>query len=194
MKLFLYGALLATLMILSCNATAVSTPTPELPSPAPPSPTAEILEASDPPDIEPPEGFKKYQDSQVGVSVFMPESWVVSEVDPGRFAILQSYPEGKYVGGEAFEPGDTKCDLAILPPDIGIADALQQLKSDPMATITSEQEIVLQSGKMGTRIDVESMGRSLSLITDVNARAIVLTCFGELAPFDEIAITLGGSE
>jgi hypothetical protein len=38
------------------------------------------------------------------------------------------------------------------------------------------------------------MGRSLSLITEVNGRAVVLTCFGELAPFDEIAVTLGASE
>ena len=37
------------------------------------------------------------------------------------------------------------------------------------------------------------MGRSLSLVTEVNERAVVLTCFGELAPFDEIAVTLGPS-
>jgi hypothetical protein len=35
---------------------------------------------------------------------------------------------------------------------------------------------------------------SLSLITEVNERAVVLTCFGKLAPFDEIAVTLGASE
>jgi len=181
-------------MIQSCNPAAVSTPTPEQPSPVPPTPTQKIPEATVPPDLEPPAGFQKYQDSQVSVSIFIPENWVVTNIVPGQFALLQSYPEDKYVGGEAFESGDTKCDLAILPPDISVADALQQVKSDPIATITSEQEIVLQSGKMGTRTDVEGMGRSLSLITDVNARAIVLTCFGELAPFDEIAITLGGSE
>jgi hypothetical protein len=38
------------------------------------------------------------------------------------------------------------------------------------------------------------MGRSLSLVTEINERAVVLTCFGELAPFDEIAVTLGASE
>jgi hypothetical protein len=38
------------------------------------------------------------------------------------------------------------------------------------------------------------MGRSLSLVTEISERAVVLTCFGELAPFDEIAVTLGSSE
>ena len=124
----------------------------------------------------------------------MPESWVVLEVIPGQSAILQSYPEDKYVGGEPFEPGDTKCDLAIRPPDVSIADALHALRSDPTVTIVAEREITLQSGKPGTRVEVDSMGRSLSLITEVDERVVVLTCFGELAPFDEIAVTIGTSE
>ena len=61
-------------------------------------------------------------------------------------------------------------------------------------TIVSKGEIVLQSGKPGTRLEVESMGRSLSLFTEINERVVVLTCFGELAPFDEIAVTLSANE
>jgi heat shock protein HslJ len=34
----------------------------------------------------------------------------------------------------------------------------------------------------------------LKLYDEVNGQAVVLTCFGELAPFDEIAVTLGASE
>jgi hypothetical protein len=129
-----------------------------------------------------------------GVSVYVPESWVVIEVIPGESAILQSYPEDKYVGGGGQHPGDTKCDLTIRPPDIDMASHMQQLKSDPTVTIVSEQEITLQSGKPGTRLEVDSMGRSLSLITEVDERVVVLTCFGELEPFDEIAVTIGASE
>jgi hypothetical protein len=169
-------------------------PTLEQPSPAPPTPTIEIPEPTVSPAFEPPPGFKQYQDSEVGVTVFVPEDWVVVEVDPGRLAILQSYLEGRYVGGEAFEQGDTKCDLTIRPPDIDVASHIQELKSDLVVTIASEQEIVLQSGKPGTRIEVESLGRSVSLITEVNGRAAVLTCFGELTSFDEIAATIGSNE
>jgi hypothetical protein len=38
------------------------------------------------------------------------------------------------------------------------------------------------------------MGRSLSLVTEINERVVVLICFGELAPFDEIAVTLGAAD
>lgn len=75
-----------------------------------------------------------------------------------------------------------------------MADAIQALRSDASATIVSEQEIVLQSGELGTRMEVEGMGPSISLFTEINERAAVLTCFGELAPFDEIATTLGATE
>jgi hypothetical protein len=147
-----------------------------------------------PPAIEPPAGFKQYQDTVAGVLIYVPESWVVDEVDPGRLSILQSYPEDKYIGGEAFEPGDTKCDLLIRPPDIDMAGHIQGLKSDSTVTVVSEREIVLQSGKPGIRMEVDSMGRSISLITEINERVVVLACFGELAPFDEIAATLSASE
>jgi heat shock protein HslJ len=188
------GAQILAFVASSSEALVVATPTLEQPSPVPATPTAEILEATPTPTIKPPAGFKQYQDSVVGVSVFVPESWVVVEVDPGRLAILQSYPEDKYIGGEAREPGDTKCDLTIRPPDFDVVSHIQGLKSDPTVTIVSEQEIVLQSGKPGTRFEVDSMGRSLSLFTEVNERVVVLTCFGELAPFDQIAVTLGAGE
>jgi hypothetical protein len=129
-----------------------------------------------------------------GISVYVPESWVVTGVMPGQFAILQSYPEDKYTGGEAREPGDTKCDLTIRPPDVSVADATQALRSDTFATIVSEQEIVLQSGELGIRMEVESMGSSISLFTEINERTVVLTCFGDFALFDEIAGTLGATE
>jgi hypothetical protein len=125
----------------------------------------------------------------------VPGSWTIVEPGPrGGPTILQSYPENKYVGGEPFQPGDTKCDLTIHPPDTSVADVAPQNRSDPPVTIVSEGEIVLQSGRTGTRFEVESMGRSLSLVTEVNERAVVLTCFGELEPFDEIAVTLDAAD
>jgi len=167
---------------------------PEVPTPVPPTPTAEPTEIPPPSAFEPPAGFKQYQDSVTGISVYVPESWVVTGIVPGQFAILQSYPEDKYIGGEALKPGDTKCDLTIRPPDVDVTSHIQGLKSDPSVTIVSEGEMVLQSGKPGTRLEVDSMGRSLSLVTEVNERDVVLTCFGDLAPFDQIAVTLGAGE
>jgi heat shock protein HslJ len=183
------------------EAAAVKTPTPEQPSPvpptptpAPPTPTAEATENPPPPAFEPPAGFKQYQDSMTGISVYVPDSWVVTGVVPGQFAILQSYPEDKYPGGGGQHPGDTKCDLTIHPPEVSVADVVGQAGSNPDLTVVSEQEIVLQSGEPGIRREVVSMGPSISVYTEVNERAVVLTCFGEFALFDEIAGTLGAGE
>jgi heat shock protein HslJ len=170
-------------------AAATHTPVPLTATPTPEPPTAT------PPALEPPAGFKRYVDAVSGVSLLVPESWTI--VEPGLHGgptIFRSYPEDKYVGGEGFQPGDTKCDLTIHPPDISLADVVPQNRSDPPVTVVSEQEIVLQSGRPGTRFEVESMGRSLSLITEINQRVVVLACFGELAPFDRIAVTLGTDE
>jgi heat shock protein HslJ len=161
----------------------------------PPTPTAKATEIPPPPAFEPPAGFKRYVDTGSGVSLWVPESWTVIEPGPhGGPTILMSYPQDKYVGGEGRKPGDTKCDLYIHPPDVSVTDAIQALRSDPLATILSEQEIVLQSGELGIKMEVESMGPSNSLFAEVNQRTVVLTCFGELAPFDEIAGTLSASE
>jgi peptidyl-Lys metalloendopeptidase len=164
---------------LSCNTVDFSI----VPAPEPPTAT---------PTPEPPAGFRRYVNGASGVSLWVPESWTIVEPGPhGGSPILQSYPQDKYVGGESRQPGDTKCDLTIHPPGASVADVVQQLRSSPRVTIVSEQEIALQSGRSGMRFEVESMGRSLSLITEINERAVVLTCSGELAQFDEIAITLG---
>ena len=114
MKYLCFGFVFVLLILQSCRSPVVETPTPEQPSPAlpasspeqpspiPPTLTPETLIASQTPTLESPAGFKQYQDSVVGVSIFVPESWVMIEVDPGRLTILQSYPEDKYIGGEAF--------------------------------------------------------------------------------------------
>ncbi len=169
---------------------AVSAAT-ETPPPVLPTPTAEPTPVS-PPVFEPPVGFVPYQDSETGVSVYIPESWVVTGVIPGEFATLQSYPEEKYIGGEAREPGDTKCDLTIRPEDVSLSDAIEAARTDPMTTIISEQELALQSGEPGTRMEINNMGPAMVMYAKVNERTVVLICFGDFAPFDEIASTLGG--
>jgi len=163
-------------------------------TPSPSTPTAEAAGIAAPAAFQPPTGFKKHQDPVTGISVYVPGSWTVTGVLPGQSATLQSYPADKYVGGEPRKQGDTKCDLTIRPRDVSVTDAIQALRSDSLATIVSEKEIVLHSGELGVRMEVESMGPSMSLFTEVNKRTVVLTCFGELAPFDEIAGTLGATE
>lgn len=201
-----FSILLAMLLIQSCSTVVVATPTLEQsspvaltptleqPSPVLATPTTEILAPTSTPTPEPPVGFKQYQDTVVGVSVYIPKSWVVIEVDPGQLAYLQSYPENKYIGGEPFQQGDTKCDFYIRPPGASIAASIQEWKSGPFTTVISEIEIDLRDGRPGTRIEIESMGHSVSLFTEINKRVVVLACFGDISQFDEISVTLGLQE
>jgi heat shock protein HslJ len=176
----------------TCNTVRFSiAPAPEAPT-ATPTPVPPTATPSPEPSTATPAGWKRYVDAASGVSLFVPEGWTVVPPGPqGGTTILSSYPKDKYVGGEARQPGDTKCDLTVHPPGVSVADVVPQTRSDPPVTVVSEQEVVLQSGRTGQRFEVESMGRSLSLVTEVNGRAVVLTCFGEPAPFDAIAVTLG---
>jgi hypothetical protein len=176
---------------LSCNTVRFSVvPAPE---PPPATPVPPTTPAPTPLAFEPPAGFRRYVNGPSDVSLWVPESWTIIEPGP-HSPLLQSYPQDKYIGGEGLQPGDTKCDLTIHPPEVSLADVVRQLGSASGVTIVSEREMVLRSGGSGTRREVESLGRSLSLYAEVSGRAVVLSCFGELAPFDEIAVTLGPSE
>jgi hypothetical protein len=175
---------------LSCNTVRFRI----VPTPEPPTATPTDVPPAATPTPELPTGFKRHVDTASGVTIWVPESWTVVEPGPhGGPTILQSYPQDKYVGGERRQPGDTKCDLYVHPPGTSVADVVPQNRSDPPVTVVSEDEIVLRSGQPGRRFEVESMGRALSLVTEVNEQAVVLTCFGDFAPFDEIAVTLGAS-
>jgi heat shock protein HslJ len=166
-------------------------------TPVPPTPTAAVPTATPVPPTATPvvivasAGFRRYVHGPSGVSLWVPESWTIFEPGPhGGPTILQSYPQDKYVGGGRRDPGDSKCDLYVHSPEVSVADVIPQDRADPPVTVLSQREIVLQSGQTGTRSEVDSMGRLLSLVTEINERAVTLVCFGELAPFDEIADTL----
>ena len=125
-----------------------------------------------------------------GVEVYIPENWSVTGVIEGEFATLQSYPEDKYIGGEAREPGDTKCDLTIRPAGIDVASQIEEITAATMVTVLSEETITLPSGTMATRFEIDSLGLCHSVVTEINGRTVVLTCFGDLTIFDQIAATL----
>jgi hypothetical protein len=180
--LILYTQLDRTLTFQKKGSIVERDPTPDQPeSTSEPTPL---------PTFQPPAGFKEYQDPVVGVSVFIPQSWNVTGVIEGQYAILQSYPEDKYVGGEAREPGDAKCDLNIRPPGEAETDILQAWEADDRTTILSESEISLLSGEPATHFELDSMGRANVVLTRLDEHVIQFTCFGDFTLFDQIAATL----
>jgi heat shock protein HslJ len=170
------------------------TPAPSTSIPTTVTATLEVVEPTQSPGFEPPTGYVEYQDSIAGISIYIPESWSETGVIEGQYAIFQSYPEDKYIGGEGREAGDTKCDLNIRPLGTSADALIQQWETDSRTTIVSDEEIILKSGLIGRRFILESIGRSFSLVTEINDRAISLTCFGNPEPVDGIAQTLSGFE
>ena len=142
-----------------------------------PTQTAEI--------IEPPAGFKEYLDSQTGISISIPEEWYIQNqsVVEGEYAIFSSYPPDKYIGGEARQPGDTKCDLNIKPSAESLDALVQAWESSAITTIVSENEIVLNLGKPATVFVIDSMGRSTILVTEIGDRLVIFSCWGEFDLF-----------
>jgi len=178
-----------TLTFQTRNLVSVATNPPSTESPNQDLPTITPI-----PNFEPPAGFKEYRDIVAGISIYIPENWTVTGVINGQYAIFQSYPADKYIGGEAREPGDTKCDLNIRPVGTSAAEIIQQWESNPRTTIVSDEEVTLKSGLIGRWFVIESMGRSVSFVAEINHRAISLTCFGNPEPFEKITQTLSGFE
>jgi len=146
------------------------------------------------PVYDPPEGYNPYQDPVTGISIYIPQDWIVTGIIEGEYAILQSYPEDKYVGGEMREEGDSKCDLLIRSEGERVEDLIQSWKSNSMTTIVSDEEFIFQSGSSGQRFVIDSMGRAVVFIIEIDQRVVQLTCFGDFSKTDQIAATLQASE
>jgi hypothetical protein len=183
--------LILLIFTLSCRLPVVAAPTPEAPTPL--SPTAAIEQPTPippSPTFEPPAGFREYRDSLAGVSIYLPESWFITGIIEGQYAIFQSYPEDKYVGGEPFQPGDTKCDLNLQIDGSTPQEVLNQWTADGLSTILSQEDVTLTSGLPGLRVELEGWGGSLTMFTTVNDNLIAYTCYGPFEYFNEIAGTI----
>jgi hypothetical protein len=139
------------------------------------------------------EGIKEYADSETGVTITFPATWVVSASIPGQRATLQSFAGTQGTGGEMLEQGDTRCELFITD-EYTPAEFIDQMKSNQAITILAEDAITLESGLAATRVEMESLERSMMLVTEINGLTVLLTCSGDFSLFDEIAGSLRSSE
>lgn len=146
--------------------------------------------------IESPAGFKEYRDAQTGIAIFIPANWYIQSqsIVEGEYAIFSSYSPDKYVGGEARQTGDTKCDLNLNPSANSIDSLVQQWESSSITTIISEKDILLNSGNPGIVFVIDSMGLLTTLVTEVDNRLVQFTCWGESELFDQIAVTLHAND
>lgn len=144
--------------------------------------------------FEPPAGFIPYLDEETGISIYLPETWVVSASMPGQSAIFQSYPIDKYIGGEAREEGDTKCDLTLHPADTTTDEWVAQWEADERTTILNDETIIIRDGISARRLEIDSMGRAITYLVELQGHPVVLTCFGDFSQVDQIAAMLGADK
>ena len=194
MKTYKHTLLFMLLLISACNFPGKG----DVVIPEQPVPTLEQIQeeptpepATDTPEPAPsfsrPDGFIDYSDQIAGVTISYPENWIVTGIIEGDYAIFQSYPLDKYIGGEGFHPGDTKCDLNLSPNAESTEDILAQWTSDGLSEIVSQESLTLASGLPGTRVELEGWGGSYTMFTEIDGRLITFTCYGAFEFFDDIA-------
>jgi len=207
-RFFAVGALfpltVITALLLASCAVPVPAREPDAPASTPSAAAQPALQPTQPADtaepeppaaspVAAPDGFRDYVDSAAGVMISIPESWVVTGIRAGEYAILQSYAEDKYIGGEAREPGDTKCDLNLKADLGGPQDLKAGWEESPIATVLTEETLTLSSGQTAYRFEIDSMGRANVLLTGIEGRWVLFTCFGEMQVFETVAGTLRGA-
>jgi len=109
--------------------------------------------------------------------------------------MLQSFAPSEFAAG-GIPPGETKCDMRILPSGSRIADEIRAARvNGPDTTVLSDTEIALASGVPAVRIESDiSVGPMVSFFTTVQERVVVLSCFGDFRQVDEIGSTIDGCE
>jgi len=184
-KLFTFGII--CLLISGCISITIEGVEETAPAPAVHN---ETVDPTPLPTIAPPTGFRLYQLPGSRIGVYIPGDWVVTGEIYGEFAILQSYPEDKYIGGEGRQPGDTKCDMRIKPPGTNFNDLVLEVRSNPNSTIISEEEVILNAGEKAIRFEINNLGQSLFMVADIEREVVSLVCFGNLDHFNQMAFTL----
>jgi len=195
--LLIVSALLSSCNLPASPASPVTAETPQViptqtalaPTDVPASPTPEPS-PSPVPEFTLPPGYQDYSDAQAGITISIPGSWSVTGIREGEFAILQSYPENKYIGGEPREEGDTKCDLNLNPSTSSPDDLKAGWEESSISTLLAEGSLTLPGGQAAYRFEIDSMGRANLILAELDGQTVTFTCFGELSVFDPIAETL----
>ena len=142
--------------------------------------------------FETPVGFREYRDSETGITIYIPEDWYIQNqsIVEGKYAIFSSYSPDKYIGGGVRQPDDIKCDLNLDLDVDSIGALVEQWDASSITSIISEREIVLDSGSFGTIFVIDSLGYSTTLVSELDNRLVLFTCWGDFEYFEQIAVTL----
>ncbi len=143
------------------------------------------------PAVTTPGNAQTYRNDTIGFEVDYPAGWIVEEA--GDTDIMWS--ERLTGPGHDGVPGNVvKIDITTEPNTTMTLEELaarqKQIIADNNGQILLEEAITLPSGLKAVRLGVSGFGESVTLWTVINGHPVMLTGFGDLARFDEVANTL----
>ena len=135
--------------------------------------------------------MQTYRNLAYGVEVDYPAGWIVESSGDG--AILWSKQPDR-VGVSGVPADVAKIDLG---GELGSTVTLDELVArqkkgvaEVNGKILSEEEWTLANGLRAVRMSASAIGDNVALLTVVNGHPVVLTGYGDVSRFDEVARTL----
>lgn len=145
------------------------------------------------PTVTPEPIISTYRNTLAGFELDYPVGWLLDEA--GDTDILWSQrPTGPGAGGM---PSDVvKIDVSSEPNTTMTLEELVARQKQGIASdqILSEEELELPGGLRAVRMQVSALGDSVTLMAVIEGHPVVLTGFGDLGRFDEVARTLRPSQ
>lgn len=178
--------------------TSETLPTPELTEPpgqVEPAPTTENMPAMT---------MTTYTDDFAGFSLDYPANWFLEasalahaqesigyNISVASWDILHPpTPSGKDLN--TLPPGATKIDVAVMKQSMTLEEAIAQLSQIENASPTlARKDVILADGLPAVILDMEGFaGLTRTLITVLNGNVIYVSAYGNLEPFEAIALSL----
>ena len=178
--------------------TSETLPTPEptqLPVKVEPSPTTASVPAV---------AMKTYTDDYAGLSLDYPANWFLEasalahaqesigySISVASWDILNP-PAPTSKDPNTLPAGGTKIDVAVLKQSMTLEEATaQQAQDENLSPILAQKDVTLANGLPGVIIDTEGFaGPTRTLITVLNGNVIYVSGYGNLEPFELIALSL----
>ena len=184
--------------------TPIATVLPISETPPTLEPTLVTVEAEPSPANSNPSAMTTYTDEFAEFSLDYPTNWFLEssalihvQESVGYNISIASWdilnpptPTGKDLN--TLPPGGTKIDVAVLKQSMTLEEAVAQQGQNEMGNpILARKDVTLANGLPGVIIDMEGFaGLTRTLITVLNGNVIYVSGYGNLEPFETIALTL----
>ena len=164
-----------------------NTPVPVAPTQPPATPEPTVLPQ---PTALPEPTLQTYRNDAIGFEFDYPAGWSMESVGDGIDMLWSEQPTGPGVGG--VPENIAKIDIVTEPDNTLTLEELVARQTEEMTPqqIKSKQDITLPSGLPAVRLEVSSMGDSVSLLTVIAGHPVMIINYGDTSHFDDIANTV----